>query len=209
MDDTIPAPGPADLDSRLIAAAMALIAEGGWCKLSLAEAARRADLPLAQVRARFPFRATVLLRFNTEADKAAITGAITEGPVRDRLFDIVMRRIDSLQAHRAGVKAVLRHLPRDPLLAAALGAATLGSMEWLLDATGIDTTGLRGRLRIHGMHILWLATLRAWEKDETADLAATMSALDAALTRAEQAEASMADLLGGKTATSDTDAEPV
>jgi len=54
------------------------------------------------------------------------------------------------------------------------------------------------------MHILWLATLRAWAKDETEDLAATMSALDAALTRAGQAEATMADILGRKTSASES-----
>lgn len=197
MDSTEPS-----IDARLIEAAMTLVAEHGWRKLSLAEAARRADIPLARVRGRFPCRLAVLLRFNAEADKAAVTGALLEGPVRDRLFDIVMRRLDCLQAHRAGVLALLRDLPRDPLTASALGAATLRSMEWMLDAVDVETSGLRGRLRVAGMQALWLATLRAWAKDETEDLAGTMSALDAALNRAGQAETTMADVLGGRSQTS-------
>ncbi len=199
MSDTAPT-----IDTGLIAAAMELIAERGWPKLSLAEAATRAGLPLADVRARFPCRVSVLMRFNTQADQTAITGAITDGPIRDRLFDIVMRRLDALQAHRAGVLALMRDLPRDPATATILGAATLRSMGWMLQATAIEATGLRGRLRTHGLHILWLATLRAWAKDESEDLSATMSALDAALTRAGQAEATMADMFGDKTATTDS-----
>jgi len=77
-------------------------------------------------------------------------------------------------------------------------------MEWMLEATAVEATGLRGRLRTHGMHILWLATIRAWAKDESEDLSATMSALDSALTRAGQAEATMADLLGEKAATTES-----
>eukprot|EP01037_Dinobryon_pediforme_P005297 gene5297-5350_t len=197
MEDIAPSPAAPDLDSSLIEAAFSLIAEEGWCRLSVAQAARRAGLEVAQVRGRFPFKLAILMRFGVMADKAALTGALTEGPVRDRIFDIVMRRIDVLQAHRAGVVALLRDLPRDPLTAMALAPASAASMAWLLEGVGVPTTGLRGGLRVQGMLALWLATLRAWTKDESEDLAATMAALDKALDRAAQAEATMADLLGG------------
>ena len=40
---------------------------------------------------------------------------------------------------------------------------------------------------MRGLIAVWLWTLRAWERDESADLSATMAALDTALGRAEQA----------------------
>lgn len=191
---------PPDLDETLISAAFALIAEEGWCGLSVARAARHAGLEVAAVRGRFPGKITILMRFGEMADKAALTGALVDGPVRDRIFDIVMRRLDALQAHRAGVLALLRDLPRDPLTAIALGPASLRSMGWMLDGVGVPTNGLRGKLRIQGMLALWLATLRAWSSDHSEDLSATMAALDKALDRAVQAEATMAEMLGGKPA---------
>ena len=107
--------------------------------------------------------------------------------MRDRLFDLLMRRIDALQAHRAGVLALLRALPADPPTALLLALATRRSMRWMLEAAGIPTRGIHGELRVKGLVAVWLWTIRAWRADDNEDLAATMAALDAALRRAEQA----------------------
>ncbi len=119
------------------------------------------------------------------ADQAALAETPSEGSMRDRLFDLIMRRIDFLQLHRAGVLALLKALPADPAVALLLGCASRRSLGWLLDATGIPTAGITGRLRVCGLMAVWLWTIRAWRKDEGLDLAATMAALDTALSRAE------------------------
>jgi hypothetical protein len=183
----------ADFDNALIAAWLALAADSGRRFPSVAEAAREAGLPLERARARFASRASVLMRLGRIADQGALTGAATEGPVRDRLFDTIMRRIDVFQAHRAGVLAVLRTLPGMPPLALLLAAATERSMRWLLDASGVRTSGITGALRVRGLVAVWLWTLRAWQSDESADLSTTMAALDRALGHAERA----AGWLGG------------
>lgn len=175
-------------DDALIASAFRIAAERGWPKVSVAEAARQADLPLDRARARFPMQAAIALRLGLCADQAALALAPREGPHRDRLFDLIMRRIDTFQANRAGVLALLRALPADPCLSALLGAATLRSMAWMLEGAGIDATGVRGGLRAHGLLAVWLATVRAWRNDEGEELSATMAALDRALRRAEQVE---------------------
>jgi hypothetical protein len=173
-------------DQALITAAFALAARDGWAQVSVAAAARETGLPLERARARFSGRDGMLLRFGRLADAAALTGALTEGSPRDRLFDVLMRRFDALQAHRAGVIAVMRALPINPALALLLAAATETSMGWMLEACGISTTGLRGMLRSKGLTAVWLYTARVWESDESADLSATMAALDRALSRAER-----------------------
>ncbi len=177
-------------DEALLTSAFALIAESGWQRLTVAAAARAAGLPLDRTRVRFGCRLALLLRFGRMADQAALTGIVEDSSVRDRLLGIVMSRIDVLQAHRAGVLALLRELPRDPLTAAALVPASLASMRWLLDGAGIDTTGALGALRVKGMLAVWLYTVRAWRDDATEDLSPTMAALDRALQRAEQLETS-------------------
>jgi hypothetical protein len=178
----------AEFDRALVGAAFALIAERGFRRVSVAEAARRADLPLDRARARFPMRAAILLRFGSLADQAALAYAPTDGPARDRLFDILMRRIDSLQANREGVLALFRALPTDPCTAAMLAATSVRSMGWMLEGAGIAATGPLGRLRSKGLLGVWLATVRAWSADTSEDLSATMAALDRALRRAEQVE---------------------
>lgn len=177
----------AEFDRALIAAAFQVAAEKGWRSLSVGAAARAAGLPLARARERFPGRAAIWLKFGRLADQSALEQAPSDGPVRDRLFDLLMRRIDALQTHRAGVLALLRALPTEPPTALLLALATRRSMRWMLDAASIPTAGLSGELRIRGLMAVWLWTVRAWRADETEDLSATMAALDAALHRAEQA----------------------
>ena len=172
-------------DARLIQAAMARAEAVGWRGVAVAEAARAADLPLDEARMRFPVRGMVLLRLGMLADRAALVDDGSAGSVRERLFDLLMRRIDVLQQYRGGVRAVLRALPLDPLLALMLANATAVSMDWVAQAAGVETTGLMGRVRTGGLVAVWLQTVRAWEGDDSADLSTTMAALDKALDRAE------------------------
>lgn len=179
MDDT-------EFDRALIAATFDLIAQKGWHRFSIAEAARIGGLPLDQARLRFPGRGALLIRFGRMADQAALAEVPTEDSTRDRLFGLVMRRIDVLQAHRAGILALTAAIPTDPLLALVLAGANLRSMAWMLEAAGVSAAGPAGRLRAKGLLGVWLWTLRAWRSDTDPDLGSTMAALDAALRRAER-----------------------
>jgi AcrR family transcriptional regulator len=176
-----------DFDQALIAAAFRLAAESGWTRMTIADAARLAGLPLAETRVRFPGKHTLLCRFGAILDQAALAAAAGEGPVRDRLFDLLMSRFDAMKPHREGIRALSRHLPGDPATALLLACATRRSMRWMLQAAGVSTTGLRGRLRVRGLILVWLCAMRAFERDDTEDLAPTMAALDKALGRAHAA----------------------
>ena len=201
MDDT-------DFDTALIASALALAGTEGWRSVTVAAAARAAALPLGQARVRFPTKASVLLGFGRMADELTLEDAADEGPVRDRLFDLLMRRFDALQAQRAGILAVMRALPFDPCTAILLAAATRRSMRWMLQTAGASTTGLTGELRVKGTLAVWLWAMRAWERDESEDLTATMAALDTALSRAEQAAGWLAGQPAVKVAAETPTGEP-
>lgn len=183
----------AGFDKALVAAAFAIAARDGWGAVSVAAAAREAGLSLAEARERFSTRGTILLKFGRIADQAALADPPAQGTVRDRLFYMLMQRLDVMQAHRAGVLALMRHLPGRPPLALLLDLATRRSMRWLLEAAGVRTHGLRGRLRVRGLEAVWLWGLRAWAADESPDLSKTMSAVDTALARAER----LAGWIGG------------
>ena len=176
------------LDQAVIKAVFDQAAFRGWPDVSLVEAARDADLPLGRVRARFPDKVAVLLRFGVVADQMALAGGSNEPAARERLFDMIMLRFDALQQHRDGVRALMASLRTDPATSTLLYGATLRSMAWLLDAAGLRSGGLLGALRTQGLLALWLYALRAWEQDDSPDLAATMAAVDRGLDRAIQAE---------------------
>ncbi len=173
-----------DFDQTLIAAAFRLAADAGWPRLTIVEAARAAGVPVGEARARFPGKRTLLLRFGVLLDQAALAADSGEGPVRDRLFDLLMARFDAMKPHREGVRALLRSLPCDPATTLALNCGTRRSMRWMLHSVGVSTVGLRGELRLRGLIAVWTWAARAFLRDETEDLAPTMAALDGALRRA-------------------------
>jgi ubiquinone biosynthesis protein COQ9 len=178
-----------DFDQALIEAAFQLAAESGWAQVTIVEAARAAGLALAEARMRFPGKHTLLRRFGQHLDQAALAGASGEGPTRDQLFDLLIGRFEAMKPHREGVRALLRYLPSDPATAMLLACTTRRSMRWMLHAAGQPTNGLRGALRIQGLVAVWAWAMRAFERDESEDLSATMAALDTALGRAHQVAA--------------------
>jgi ubiquinone biosynthesis protein COQ9 len=175
-----------EFDSALVTAAFRLAGESGWRSVSVVEAARAAGVSLAEARERFPSRDAILLRFGRLADQAALADAAAAGPVRDRLFDLLMRRFDALQVNRAGVKALLRWMLTDPPTALMLARADMRSMRWMLQAAGVSAAGLRGELQAKGLLGIWLWAVRAWDRDESEDLSGTMAAVDIGLQRAER-----------------------
>ncbi len=180
-----------DFEGALITAAFSLAGEQGWRRVSVATAARHGQLDLARARRRFRSVPAIIMNFGRLADAAALEGAMVDGSVKDRLFDVLMRRIDFLQRHRAGVIALMRLAPFDPLLAMLLARATLQSMGWMLESAEISARGARGGLRARGLVAVWAWTIRAWLRDDSEDLSTTMAALDAGLTRADQVARSL------------------
>jgi hypothetical protein len=193
-----------EFDDALIAGAFAIAARDGWSAVSVIRAAREADLPLDRARQQFAGRDAILMRFGKLADSRALADAPATGPVRERLFDLLMRRFDVLQTHRPGVLALLKSLPADPGTALLLTAATVRSMGWMLQAAGIPTSGLSGQIAVNALLGVWLYAIRAWQTDDTPDLSTTMAALDKALSRAEQ----LAGWFGRATPASDTGPKP-
>jgi len=135
----------------------------------------------------------LVIRFNRAVDQQVLDGTVpTDGESpRDRIFDLLMRRLDALQPHRAGIVRFTKELPFHPVLTLVLGAGMERSMGWMLEAAGISSHGPAGVVRIKGLTVVWVYTLNAWMKDESTDLAATMAALDRALDRADQVARSL------------------
>ena len=194
--------GEEDASARAVAAALDLIAERGWRSLTLDAVAERAGLDLGAVRTLFPQRGALLEAFFREVDRhVAAEGSYSAddpNPARDRLFDVLMRRFDALQPHRAAIGALVRDLPFDPPAAAASGRRICRALKGTLETAGLSPQGPLGCLRLQGLGAIYLYALRVWLTDETSDLSPTMAALDKGLRAAESAMAVLRSLARGK-----------
>lgn len=172
---------------RLVDAALKLAAERPWARITLSEIAAEAGLSLAELHEAAPGKSHVVRAFLRRIDAAVLAGPAPDlsEPARDRLFDVLMRRFDALKPHKEAVASIVDGLTRDPVQALCGWPGLLRSMSWMLEAAGLDASGIKGALRARGLALVWLTGLRTFLTDSSEDLSATMAALDRALKRAE------------------------
>ena len=117
-----------------------------------------------------------------------------EEPARERLFDVLMHRLEKLAPYKEAVRSMMTSVRRNPGLAFALNAVAVRSQKWMLEAAGINTSGPRGALRAQGAALLFARVVGVWLDDEEEGLDRTMAALDRGLASAERWDGFLGDL---------------
>jgi len=182
---------------KIIAAFLELLAAKRIEQIGFAEIAEAAGVPLPQLRNEFASTLAILAAHIKSVDRAVLGADLTdveEEPPRERLFDVLMRRLEILKPHREAVASLLHSARRNPPLALALNAMAVRSQQWMLAAAGISASGPRGMLRAQGLAALFGGVLRTWINDEDPGLARTMAALDRALGRGQRFAGLLDDL---------------
>jgi len=188
--------GNSDRD-KAIAALMALLAEHSFEEIGLAEVAGRAGIKLSELRAEFGSPLAIVAAHMKDIDRAVLAGGsadMAEEPARERLFDVLMRRLEALAPDKEAVHSLLRSARRNPGLALALNAMAVRSQAWMLEAAGIGAHGPRGALRAQGAALMFARVLRVWFDDDEPGLDRTMAALGRGLSSAERWDGFVGDL---------------
>src|SRR5579872_2737761 len=128
--------GTTDRD-KAIEALMSLLADHSFEQIGLAEVAGQAEIKLSQLRAEFGSTLAILGAHIKDVDRAVLEGGaddMAEEPARERLFDVLMRRLEALGPHKEAVRSIMRSARRNPGLAFALNAMAVRSQHWMLEA---------------------------------------------------------------------------
>jgi AcrR family transcriptional regulator len=185
-----PPPPPAGTErERIIAAFLTLLADSRFEAIGLAEVAAAAGVSLAQLRDEFSSTFAILAAHIKALDRAVLAedlSDMTEEPARERLFDVLMRRLEHLAPHREAMRSLLRSARRNPPLALALNAMARRSQQWMLTAAGIGAAGPRGMVRAQATAMMFGSVLPVWIDDDDPGHARTMAALDRALGRGQR-----------------------
>ena len=172
----------------IIDAAFRLAESRGWADVALRDIAAEAGVPFSQLYGRFTSKQAVLDAFSRQVDQQLLAGSESdpsEGSARDRLFDMVMRRLDLLQPHREALRSIARATRREPLSLACRLCSLRRAMASTLEAAGISAGGLEGCVRVKGLTAIYLSVLRRWFDDDSEDRAGTMAHLDRMLHRVD------------------------
>jgi AcrR family transcriptional regulator len=182
---------------KIITALLSLLTEKPLEQIALTDIATEAGVSLAQLRGEFASVLAIYAAHIKAIDRAVLAKDLSDmadEPPRERLFDVLMRRLEAMAPHREAVRSLLRSVRRNPPLALALNGLAVRSQQWMLSAAGINASGPRGMMRAQGLVLLFGSVLRAWTRDDDPGLARTMAALDRALARGQRFSGFLDDL---------------
>jgi AcrR family transcriptional regulator len=168
---------------------MRLAADRPWNDIELVDIAQEAGVSLADLRDLFPSKGAILGGFSRMIDRKVLEGSgedLAGEPARERVFDIMMRRLDAMTPYKAALRRIVRALRFDALSLAALNQAGLNSQRYMLAAAGISTEGPLGLLKVQGAVVVLANTMETWFEDDDPVLARTMARLDRELRRGER-----------------------
>ena len=185
---------PPDMRGKIVDALMELAAERRFEDISVRDISRAAGISLADFRDAFPSKGAVLAGLSRRIDRAVLTqdtGELADENPRERLFDVLMRRLEAMAPYREGLREVTAWLRREPAAALAMNREAMSSMRFMLEAAGIEAAGTSGAIKLQGLALAWARVLQVWLDDEDPALSKTMAELDRVLTRGERAVAGL------------------
>ncbi|MET0183744.1 MAG: hypothetical protein ABW199_12750 [Caulobacterales bacterium] len=171
----------------LARAALTLAATKPWSQITLVDLAHASARPVSDF-----YGAT--LADAVDCAEEAFDRAISEGlekldntqSVRDRLFDLIMKRFEAMEPHREAVLAMEAGADRDPLAMSAGHNRSVRCARWVLTLAGLEADHMTGQARAQGLGVIIGQARAAWRTDTDGDFAKTMASLDKNLRRAEE-----------------------
>lgn len=167
-------------------------AETPWETVALLEIARAADVSLDELRCHFYTKSDIVDAIIDDLDtqvEVAFPAYDPAMPVRDRLFDVLMERIDLANQDRAAHVSFWKSFGWTKEASCADIKLLRASMTRMARCAGLDTDGLFGTLRVAGLSLAYAWVLMTWARDTSPDLAKTMAELDRTLGRVDKAAA--------------------
>jgi hypothetical protein len=172
--------GPIDL----LEEALRLIERDGWAAYGPLRLARETGAGLAEIVTQLGDRADVLAAMGRRADMAMIDVAaddLADMSAKERVFELMMRRFESLKPARPALSRLRREAAPDVWLA---GLGNLRrAVKLIVEAAGLTGHGPRRAVVGAALADAYLRTGRVWLDDDSEDLARTLAELDKQLDR--------------------------
>lgn len=165
--------------------ALALAAARAWKDVTIFDIADAAQTEIASLAGLSPSDAADVLddHFDRAIALDLRTPDMTQS-LRDRLFDLSMKRFEAMEPHRAALLSI--ETGRDGVAAAAAFARAGRTARWILTLAGERVDGIDGAAKVQGLAVVLTRSHQAWREDKDGDFVKTMAALDKGLRQAEE-----------------------
>jgi AcrR family transcriptional regulator len=173
----------ANTEDKLADAALKLLAKTGWRDLTLAQVAKAAKIPLAQLQGlRGGKSALVGLILTKIGAETAKRYKPESGTARERLFDVALAWFEANAKRKPAIRALYEGLKYDPVSLLEQRRAFLSAGQWLMTLAEADR-GPMLQARALALAAIVARAIPVWLEDD-AELTRTMARLDSDLSRA-------------------------
>lgn len=170
---------------RIRQAAFALAERKPWHEITMAAIAQQSGLSIAAImRNVASSKAAILRDFSRDIDGAMLLvfeKYPPEGEAHDRLFDVIIKRLEIMQPYRPVIGSVLKRRIGDPGEAAVMLQSVAITVGWIAAAAKVEEEPAWQSLGRVGLGRAYIKAVTAWVGDDDPGLSRTMAALDRAL----------------------------
>lgn len=163
------------------------IEANNWKDFSFEKVARQSGIPLSDFYQTFQDKSAVITALISHIDMQMLSEfEHIEGSSKEVLFEIILTRLELASPYKVIFKKLFDECLSDPLSSLFISQKGLGSVQWMLEQSGLNPYGWSGMLRVQGLTVLYLYTLKTWFSDHSPDMGKTMATLDRGLGRIEK-----------------------
>lgn len=174
--------------NEILSAALDVAAEHPWEFVAIKQIADSAGMKLSDVTHHFPTKSDMVAAIIDALD-SEVEDAFPESDEtisgRDRLFDVLMERIELANQNRAAHISFFKSFGWSKGETCNDLSLLRSSMTRMAKCAGVETDGLFGQVRLTGLTLVYMWVLLTWINDTSPDLGKTMAELDRTLGRAE------------------------
>ncbi|WP_417686459.1 TetR/AcrR family transcriptional regulator [Roseibium sp.] len=174
--------------SKILKTFLKLLETHSYADVSLPMIAESAGIKLSELRENYSSKTSLVAAFAETIDKEVLDerdAEMGDQPARDRLFDILMTRVDHLAPYKAAVQALHDAVRADPALALDFNPIAVRSQKWMLAAAGVEVSGLKGKAIAQGLAVAFARVVDTWLKEDDEGMPRTMARLDKELDQGE------------------------
>ncbi|MGH6875457.1 MAG: TetR family transcriptional regulator [Aestuariivirgaceae bacterium] len=169
---------------RVRQAAFALAERKPWHEITMAAIAQQSGLSISALMRNFESKAAILRDFSRDIDKAMLLvfeRYPAEGEAHDRLFDVILKRLEIMLPYRPVIASVMKRPAGDPGDTAGMLQSLAVTVGWIAAAARVEDEPTWQSLGRVGLGRAYIKALSAWVGDDDPGLSRTMAALDRAL----------------------------
>ncbi len=175
------------VDQQLIKIAnstLLILKQKTWEKVNLVEVLKKAKIKNLKnkISNKHDLLQNIILFFDFKLQK--LTNNVEVSNKKDMIFEIMMIRFDILQHYRKEVTNIFNSLKKNPRELIFLLPTFIDSMTLMVKLSKISSKGIKGRIKIKGLLLIYFSSFLVWLDDSTDSLEKTMSHLDSSLEKA-------------------------